>query len=172
MLNRDCWNFTTVFRKCFVTLTSLKNLRWTQTPSTWLYRKKIWKTCFCLKSETSRMRFIRKIAQTLSLPLQHTIWFRECVATHTRNTIGVNQVSLRKMLEVQKCCVYGVKHSEAMIERVTSIRLAAKVNTNEVQKTVAMDQCQNIAKNWTNLSMSLQPTEGFEQINTARRLMN
>ena len=31
MLNRECWNFTTVSSKPFVTLTSMKNLKWIPT---------------------------------------------------------------------------------------------------------------------------------------------
>ena len=32
MLNRECWNFTTISSKSFVTLTSMKNLKWIPTP--------------------------------------------------------------------------------------------------------------------------------------------
>ena len=34
MLNIECWNFTTFSSKCFVTLTSMKNLKWIPTPIT------------------------------------------------------------------------------------------------------------------------------------------
>ena len=34
MLNRGCWNFTTISSKSFVTLTSMKNLKWIPTPLT------------------------------------------------------------------------------------------------------------------------------------------
>ena len=68
-----------------------------------------------------------EIAQTFSLPTQQTISFPECVATYTRNTIRANQASLRKNSDVKKCCVYEVKRIFAMIGRVTSTNLAAKV---------------------------------------------
>ena len=53
--------------------------------------------------------------------------FPERVATHTRNTIGGNQVSVRKYLDVHKGCACAVERIVAMIERVTSTILAAKV---------------------------------------------
>ena len=34
MVNRGCWNFTTISSKSFVTLTSMKNLKWIPTPFT------------------------------------------------------------------------------------------------------------------------------------------
>ena len=115
------------FKKTFVTLTSLKNLKWTQTHSTWLCRKRNSKTLFSLKSKMSGMRRVREIVQTLSLPTQQTISFPECVATDTKNGIRRNQVSLGKILDVHKCCVYAVKRIVARIERVTSTTFAAKV---------------------------------------------
>ena len=54
-------------------------------------------------------------------------FFPECVATHTRNTIRGNHVSLRENLEVQKSCADAVNCIVAMIEKVTSTSLAAKV---------------------------------------------
>ena len=52
-----------------------------------------------------------------------------------------------------------------MIQRMTSASLAAKLQTNKLLKIVALDQCQHIAKCGMNLSIQLQPTEGFEQFN-------
>ena len=41
MLNKKSWSFTTISSKKFPRLTSMTNLKWTQTPSTWLCPKKI-----------------------------------------------------------------------------------------------------------------------------------
>ena len=76
---------------------------------TWLCWKKFWKTILSMKRETSGMRSLREIAPTISLPMQQTTHFPACVATHTTNTIRGIQVSLRKKLDVQKCCVYAKK---------------------------------------------------------------
>ena len=46
LLNRECWNFNRISFKRFVTLTIMKNSKWTQTPSTWLCEKRFWKTFF------------------------------------------------------------------------------------------------------------------------------
>ena len=54
------------------------------------------------------------------------IFFRECVATHTRNTIGGNQLSSKKILDVQKRFVSAVKRIVAMIERKTSWKFSSK----------------------------------------------
>ena len=66
---------------------------------------------------------------TLSLPKQH---FLEFAATHRRNTIRVKQFSLWKNLIIQKCYVYAVKHTFAMIERAISTNSAAKDWTVEL----------------------------------------
>ena len=58
-LNRESWNFSKNSSRSFVTLTSMKNLKWTQTPSTWICWKKICKTFFSLKTETSGMRCVQ-----------------------------------------------------------------------------------------------------------------
>ena len=71
--------------------------------------------------------YVREIAHTLSQPTQWTISFPECVATHRRNTIRGKQATLRKILDVQKRCVYTVEPTFAMIEGLTSTSLAAKV---------------------------------------------
>ena len=132
MHSREVWNSTTICSKGFVMLTNQKNLKWTQTPSTWFCRMKIWKGVVSLKSETSGMQCVWEIAQTLFLPMQQTVSFPECVATHTGERIRGNQVSLGKNLDVQKCCVYSLKPIVAMIERVTSEYLAPEVQTNEL----------------------------------------
>ena len=125
MLHREKWNFTTISSKSFMTLTTMKNLIWAQTPSTCICWKKNWKTFFA-QSETIGMRCVREIAQTVSMSTQQTISFPECVETHTRNLIRGNHVSSRKDLDVQKGCVFAVKGFVAMIERVTSTSSAAK----------------------------------------------
>ena len=73
------------------------------------------------------MRCVRDVAQTLLMPMEHTVCLSECVATHTRNMIRGNQVSLRKILDLQKCYVFAIKRTAVMIERVTSTSIAAKV---------------------------------------------
>ena len=88
--------------------------------------EKLWKTLFSLKNETSGTQCVREIAQTLSLPTQHAISCPVGVATDTRITKRGNQVSLRKILDVQKSCVYAVKLSSAKTENVSSTHLAAK----------------------------------------------
>ena len=65
----------------------------------------------------------------------------------TRNMIRESQVSSKKSLDLQKCCVSVAKHIVVMINRLTSTSLAAKDSTKEHCKSVAMvDQCQSIAK--------------------------
>ena len=84
------------------------------------------------------------------------LFLTEFVATDPWNTLGGNQVSLKKTLDVHyvlEYCVYAVKYIVGMIERVRSSNFAAKVHTSELLKIVAMHHCQNLAKCWTNLSM-------------------
>ena len=50
-----------------------------------------------LENESSGMRCVREIAQIISLTAQETIYFKEYAATHTRNTIRGNQVSLGRI---------------------------------------------------------------------------
>ena len=40
MLNRENWIFNSISSKSFETLTSMRNMKWTQTPSTWLFGRK------------------------------------------------------------------------------------------------------------------------------------
>ena len=124
MLNRECWKFTIFSSKTFVTLTSMKSFKLTQTASIWLCRKETWKMKLSLKSETSG---IQSALGDCTDPSTANAFFPQCIATHTRNTITGNQVSFGKNLVVQKGCVYAVKRIVAMIERVTSTSLAAKV---------------------------------------------
>ena len=72
---------------------------------------------------------------------------QEYAVMSTRNKIKESQVSSKKSLGVQKCCVSVAKHVVVMINRLTNTRLAAKDSIKEHWKSVAMvDQCQNIAK--------------------------
>ena len=71
----------------------------------------------------------------------------EVAVMPTRNMIKESQVSSKKSLDVQRCCVSVAKHIVVMINRLTSTSLAAKDSTKEHWKSVAMvDQCQSIAK--------------------------
>ena len=47
--------------KSFVTLRSMKNLKWAKAFSTWLCRNKTWKTLFSLKIETSGKQWDRRV---------------------------------------------------------------------------------------------------------------
>ena len=77
----------------------------------------------------------------------------ELIAIPTRNMMRESQASSKKNLDVQKCCVSVAKHIVVMISILTSTSLAAKDSTKEHWKIVVMvDQCQNIAKCWRNLS--------------------
>ena len=62
-----------------------------------------------------------------SAATQQNFYISESVATHTRNAIRGKQVSLKGILDVPNRCVYAVKRNFAMIERVTSTNLVAKV---------------------------------------------
>ena len=105
--NRECCNFTTSSSKSFVTLTNMDNLKWTQTPSTWLRRRNFGTPYLLQKARQVECdAFGRLHGHYCS---QCNIFFSECVATHTRNTVRGNQVTLRKNLDVQKCCIYAVK---------------------------------------------------------------
>ena len=65
----------------------------------------------------------------------------------TRNMTRESRVSSKKSLDVQKSCVSVAEHIVVMINRLTSICLAAKDSSKEHWKSVAMvDQCQSIAK--------------------------
>ena len=64
----------------------------------------------------------------------------------TRNMIRESRVSSNRSADVQKCCVSVAKHIVVMINRLTSTSLAAEGSIKEHWKTVAMEQCQSIAK--------------------------
>ena len=49
----------------------------------------------------------------------------ECAATHIKNAIRGNQVSLRKNLDVQKCCVQAIEGFIRMIESAIGTKSAA-----------------------------------------------
>ena len=51
--------------------------------------------------ESTGMGCVRETAQTFSLSTQQTIFFPECAAAHTRNTIRGNQVSLWNHLDIK-----------------------------------------------------------------------
>ena len=70
----------------------------------------------------------------------------ELAVMPTRNMIRESQVSSKKSLDVQKSCVFVAKLFVVLIKRLTSISLAAKDSKKGYWKTVAMDQCQSIAK--------------------------
>ena len=71
---------------------------------------------------------------------------RTCCIIH-KSMIIESQVSSKKSLDVQKCCVSVAKHIVVMINRLTSTSLAAKDPIKEHWKSVAVvDQCQNIVK--------------------------
>ena len=74
-------------------------------------------------------------------------FFPELAIMSTRNMIRECQVSSKKSLDVQKCCVSVAKHTVVMIKRLTSTSLAAKDSIKEHWKSVAMVvQWQSIAK--------------------------
>ena len=92
MLNRKGWSSILnslikkilyfLYLKKFVTLTTMENLRWTPTLSTWHCRKKTSKTLFYPKNETSGMQCVREIAGTISLPCNRKL-LSQNVLQHT-----------------------------------------------------------------------------------------
>ena len=58
---------------------------------------------------------------------QQATSFPECAATHARNTIRGNDVSLVKNFDVHKSCVYSVKWTVAFIETAIFTNSAATV---------------------------------------------
>ena len=127
MLNRDCWNSITIFSKVFVTLTSVKNMKWVPTLSTWLCWKKTRKTLTSLKYETGEMHYARENSQTFSLPTQQGNIFRKmCCNTHTQAK-DKRQPCLFKVeyTRSEKLC-YTVKRTVTIIDRATSTKSAAK----------------------------------------------
>ena len=71
----------------------------------------------------------------------------ELAVMSIRNLTRESQVSSKKSLGVQKCCVSVGKHIVVMINRLTSASLAAKDSKKEHWKSMVMvDQCQSIAK--------------------------
>ena len=81
----------------------------------------------------------------------------------TRNMIRENQVSSKKSLDVQKCCVSVPKHIVVMIKRLKSTPV--KDSIKEYWKSVAMaDQCQSIATGWRNLLMYYSTNTEFRTI--------
>ena len=81
------------------------------------------------------------------LRLLATIFSQELDVMSTTNIIRESQVSSKKSLGVQKCCVSVAKHIVVMINRLTSTSLVAKDSLKELWKNVAMvDQCRSIAK--------------------------
>ena len=76
-----------------------------------------------------------------------TICSKEPAVMSTRNMIRESQVSSKKSLGFQKCCVSVAKHIVVLIIIVTSTSLAAKDSKKEHWKSVALvHQSQNIAK--------------------------
>ena len=59
----------------------------------------------------------------------------ELAVMSTRNMIRGSQVSSKKSLDVQKCCVSVAIHIAVMINRQTSLRLAAKDSIKEHWKS-------------------------------------
>ena len=117
ILKRYCWNSLRNSSKSFVALTSMKNLKWTLTLSTWLCRKKTRQTFYYPKKETSKTQCVWETAQNNSLQTHTDIYFAISSATHIRNMIRGDQESLRKILVAQKDCVYAKKRISAMVER-------------------------------------------------------
>ena len=129
MLNRDFWNSNTISLEQFLTLTSMKNLKWTPilfTPS------EQYLVGVFLSKERDEWNAMRLRDCTVNLTANATDNFPQCAATHTRNMIRGKQGSFRKNLDIQKGCVYAVKRIVAMIERVLSKSSLAKVRTNGV----------------------------------------
>ena len=92
-------------------------------------------------------RYVLKTTLMTLLRMLSTMFSQELAVMSTRNMIGESQVSSKKSLCVQKCCVSVAKHIVVMIPRLTSTSLAAKDSIKEHWKSVAMvDQCQNNAK--------------------------
>ena len=79
-----------------------------------------------------------------------------------RNKIRENRDYLKKILEVQKCCVFLAKPIVATIERVASTDSVAGRSIEELKKTVEMDPCQRFAKCYKRQSTLLQPIEDLE----------
>ena len=76
------------------------------------------------------------------LRMQPTVFAPELAVMSTKNMIRGSQVSSKKNLGVQKCCVSVAKHIVVMINRLTSTSLAAKDSIKEHWKSVAIvDEC-------------------------------
>ena len=104
--------------------------------------------------------------------MQPPIFSPELAVMPTRSMIRESHVSSKKSVDMQKCCVFLVNYIVVMINRLTSTSLAAKDSIKEHWKTVAMDQCQSIAKCWKRQSTLLQPIDGFERFSKVFLPMN
>ena len=116
--------------------------------------------------------YFLKIALKTLLRMQSKIFSSELAVLSTRDMKRESRASSKKRLDVQKCCVSVAKHNVFTISTLTSTGVAAKDSIKEHWKTVAMEQCQGIAKCWRNQLIELQPIEDFERFSIVLLRMN
>ena len=63
-----------------------------------------------------------------------TIFSPELAVMSTKNMMRESQVSSKKSLDVQKCCVSVAKHIVFMINRLTTTSLAAKISKKTLEE--------------------------------------
>ena len=80
--------------------------------------------------------------------MQPKIFSPELAVLSTREMIRGSRASSMKSLDVEKWCVSVAKHIVVTISRLTDTSVAAKDSIKEHWKTVAMEQCQGIARCW------------------------
>ena len=119
---------------------------------------------FFPENELNGTSYVQKIALIILLQMLPTIFSRELAVMPTRNMIKESQVSSKKSLDVQECCVSVAKHIVLKIKRLTSTNLAAKDSIEEHWKSVAtVDQGESIAKSQKKQSTLLQPIEDLKR---------
>ena len=96
------------------------------------------------KNELNGTSYVLKIALITLLIMLPTIFSPELAVMSTRNVIRESQVSSKKNLDVEKCCVSVAKHIVLMINRLTSTSLAAKAQKKNIGRLWP----------WTNVKVS------------------
>ena len=105
------------------------------------------------ENELTGTSYVLKIPLICLLRMQPAIFSPELAVMSTRNMIRESRVSSKKSLDVQKCCACVRQTYGCYDKQTNKNKFSSKGHTKKHWKTVAMDQCQSIAKCWRNLLM-------------------
>ena len=126
------------FFKNFVTLTSMKNLKWIPIHFTYFFPEKVWKMSFFPKIELNGISYLLNVALISLLRVEPAIFSPELAVMPTRKKTRESRASSKKKLDMQKRCVPVAKHTVVMISILTNTSITAKDSIKEPWKRVAM----------------------------------